>query len=142
TVCWDGHPQQGRTRSTFRRARERASWLYGLSLELEISRVPSGFRVLRVHRLERFANDRGHCRIARPFAISRNHMPWCPPGGAFVEHDLVGGLVLIPKLAVPEVAWIELPTALGIIETRLETLALLLLRDVQHELEDRSPVLA
>ena len=57
------------------------------------------------------------------------------------EHRLVGGLEVVPELAVVEVGGIELPALVRLVEARLQALALLVLRDVQHEFEDRRAVL-
>jgi hypothetical protein len=52
------------------------------------------------------------------------------------HHLLVGVLVLIPALALLEVAGAELPILGGVVEAGPEALGLLLLGDVQEELED------
>ena len=51
-------------------------------------------------------------------------------GAQAVEHlrdQLVGGLVLVPQPAVLEIARIELPSAVGLVEPLLQALALLVL---------------
>src|SRR5262249_10288576 len=80
----DGHPKKIRPQSTDNSARPHDRlistrngngqvWSNSFSLQPEISRVPRGFRVFRIHRRECFAHDRSHCRIACPFVIRRNH---------------------------------------------------------------------
>ena len=53
----------------------------------------------------------------------------------------VGLLVLVPQRAVLEIAAAELPALVGIVDARLQALALLVLADVQEELEDRGAAL-
>ena len=63
---------------------------------------------------------------------STDAMPRRPGGRAAVEHQLVGRGILLPQLAILQVARIELPAALALVEPLLQALALLLLGNVQH----------
>src|SRR5918995_4630055 len=112
----------------------------GSSLDRERRRIPGHRGVFRRHRLERFAHDRSDCGVARPFAVGRDHVPGRPGRRAAGEHDLIGLLELVPELAVFEVGRVELPAALGLVETVLQPFGLLLLGYVEHELEDSGAV--
>src|SRR5215208_6874771 len=113
----------------------------GISDDLEIGGVPLGFWILRVHFLELAANDASDRGVAHPVAVGRYHMPWRPFGGTAGERDLIGRLVILPKLAVVEIGEVELPLLLRIFHPFRQALFLFLGRDVEHELQNRDAVL-
>src|SRR5215208_5399143 len=113
----------------------------GISDDLEIGGVPLWFWILRVHFLELAANDASHRGVAHPVAVGRYHMPWRPFGGTAGERDLIGCLVILPKLAVFEIAGVELPLLLRITQPFRQGLFLLLGRNVEHEFQNRDAVL-
>src|SRR4051812_46358374 len=85
--------------------------LWGVSEDCEILWVPGRLRVLRIHRFERCAHNRGDRRVARPFTVCWNNVPRRPRRGAPFQHHLVSMLVIVPQLAIFEIAGLELPTA-------------------------------
>src|SRR5688572_13058333 len=80
---------------------------------------------------------------------ARHHQPreWLVVGGYDVpgrmrtagraDRVLVRGHVLVPELALGNVAFRELPALGGLLDARQEALALLLLRNMQEELQDQ-----
>src|SRR4051794_21338294 len=92
--------------------------------------------IARVHRLERLDDDPAHRPVAEPLAVAGDDVPRRVLGRGVRDRLLVGGLVVVPALALGEVAGIELPALRGVVEAGLQPLRLLLARDVQEELDD------
>ena len=86
----------------------------GISDDLEIGSVPFWFWILRVHFLELAANDASDRGVAHPVAVGRYHMPWRPFGGTAGERDLIGCLIILPKLAVLEIAGLNFHCFFGL----------------------------
>ena len=96
-----------------------------------------GFRVLRIELLQRVAHDRRHRQVAEPLPVRRDDVPRRTRRRAScAQRVLVRGQVVVPVLALLEVAQRELPALRRVVVARLEALALLLLVDVQEELDD------
>ena len=70
-----------------------------------------------------------------PLVVRRHHVPRGLPGSRATDGVLVGGHVIIPKLALPDVGRGELPILFRLLEALQETALLLLARDVQEEFE-------
>src|SRR3954447_15917492 len=92
--------------------------------------------IARVHRLERLDDDPAHGPVAEPLAVGGDDVPGRLLGRGVRDRLLVGGLVVVPALALGEVAGVELPALGRVVEARLQPLRLLLARDVQEELDD------
>src|SRR4029450_11245452 len=87
-----------------------------------------GFGPGHLQALEGLAQKLGHHQVAVPLSVRRDDVPRGPVGGAPLERELVGALVLVPELALVDVALVELPALRRLVDARLEPLALLVLR--------------
>ena len=73
--------------------------------------------------------------IARPFAIRGHDVPRRVIRRALVEDRFIGGLVLVPKRALLQVARVELPELARIVQSRFESFLLFVLRNVEEEFQ-------
>jgi hypothetical protein len=96
---------------------------------------------VRVHPLEDLDDDAGHAEVPRLPVVARHDVPGRPGGVAPAQELIVGRGVLVPEVALVEIARVELPVLLGVVQPFEELLPLLLPRDVEVELEDRDMVL-
>src|SRR5438876_4508806 len=91
-------------------------------------------RVELAQRLQQQLLDRP---VAIPLAIGRDDVPRRGVAVAARQRVLVGGGIVVPALALSEVADVELPALRRVLEAGQQPLALLVARDVQHALDPR-----
>src|SRR6185312_8594232 len=108
-----------------------------LSRDHDAVEILGGRGVPRVHRLEALDHDAADRPVAEPLAVGGHDVPRRVLDGRARDRLLVGGHVVVPALALGEVAPVELPALRRVVEARLEALGLLLARDVQEELDHR-----
>ena len=114
----------------------------GHQTTLKFFGIPIGLGILRVHRLQRLAHDRRNRRVARPLAVGRDHVPGRPRGRASVEHRSRRRPGSRPRACAPPGRADRISSACRPRPARsCSRSRLLLLRDMQHELEDRGAVL-
>ena len=76
------------------------------------------------------------------FRVGRHHGPRRPGRAGGAQQLLVSGLVGVPLRPRRQVVHVELPVFERVVQAILQALALLVLADVQHELQDERAVLA
>jgi hypothetical protein len=122
----DGRPARRRARRPAR----------GTLLDDDAGEVLDRLRIARIELVERVGEDVGDGQVAEPLPVRRDDVPGRLRGRAARQRLLVGGDVVVPALALLEVAEPELPALVRIIETRLEPLALFVAIDVKEEFEN------
>ena len=95
-----------------------------------------GAGVARVEVIEHLAQDVGDREVAEPLPVGGDEVPGSPVGGCPTQDLLEGRDVGRPQVALSQVTLRELPALVGLVEPRLEPLALLVAVDVQEELDD------
>jgi len=85
-------------------------------------------RVGQIQGFERAADDPRDHRVAVPFAVCGHDEPRRPFGTAAFEGDLVRQHLVVPILALGEIARVELPSLGGIVQPGLKPRLLLLVR--------------
>src|SRR5581483_7206467 len=86
-------------------------------------------------------DDRGrHDHAREPFVVRGNDVPGRMCRGGAPDRVLVAALVVVPPVALLQVAHRELPVLLGAIEPLEKPLALLAFRQMQEELDDGGAV--
>src|SRR5436853_247042 len=114
----------------------------GSSLDLRLQQRRVARRIAQVQAFEGALDHGGHHQVAMRLRIGRHDRPRRPFGAGGGDRLGIGGLVLVPLLARVDVAALELPALGGVVDARLQPLALLVLRDVEHELENHRTGLA
>ncbi len=100
-------------------------------------KVLSSWRITHIKTLQRLNQRSTNHQIPVPLPIRWHDVPRSPLCAGFAERIRIGRSVVSPKLALFEVANIELPLLVGLIPARLQALALLILADVQEKLQNR-----
>src|SRR5262245_42548316 len=93
-------------------------------------------RKFKVQAFQRFDHGCRHDNAAEPLVVGGNHVPWSLWRAGVTDHVLVGEHVLIPQLALREVANLELPMLSGVIEAFQKAPLLLRLGQLQMKLEN------
>ena len=106
------------------------------SNDLERRQIRIRLRKTQFQAFHRFQQQTGDHQIALRLRIGRHHIPRRMVDVGFADRHFIGVLVFVPQFALCDVAGIELPLLVRIIEALLQALALLFLRDVQEYLDD------
>ena len=86
------------------------------------------------------SNSRADGPVAIPLPVARDHQPGRDIRAASLQGDRVGLLVVVPQQAFVDVGGVELPVLRRIVQPCRQTVALLVLRDVQEALDDGGAV--
>ena len=103
---------------------------------LILSRPCGRLRVAHLQRLERVDEGLADHEVAIPLAVGRHDVPRGRVGRRLRQRDLVRLLVVVPALALVDVAVLELPLLLRVLQPLFQPGLLLVLGDVQEELAD------
>ena len=106
------------------------------SLDDEVRRQVGRGRVGGLQPGQRVGQDRRHGQVAEPVAVRRDDVPGRRRGRGPAEHVVERRLVVVPALALVEIADRELPALGRVVVAGLEALALLVAVDRQEELDD------
>src|SRR4051794_2088999 len=142
-ACWSPIRYEAQPRSSWMSWRKitgavasRAATAPTLSGHRDAVEVFGRLGIPRVHRLERLDDDAADRPVAEPLAVGRNDVPRRVLGRRACDRLLVGAHVLVPALALGEVAAAKLPALLRVFEALAQALGLLVARDVQEQLHD------
>ena len=91
---------------------------------------------MQLHILECLDQQLRDHQVAMPLAVGRNHVPRRVGSRRGPQRFFIRTLVDVPFFPHGKVADAEFPVLVGLVDARLEPLALLVLADVKHALED------
>ena len=92
---------------------------------------------VHVESLQRPDDDLADEQVSKPLSVGRYDVPGRMCGTGSFEHRGERGLIVVPEESFVEVTEREFPVLVGFIETVLQPLPLLVLRDVKEQLHDR-----
>lgn len=84
------------------------------------------FRIREIERPDLCGDDIRDKATGYPLVICRYDIPWRCIGARLGEHHLIGGLVIVPELALCQIGQGKLPVFLFVLETVQEPLLLFL----------------
>ncbi|MPM82523.1 hypothetical protein SDC9_129584 [bioreactor metagenome] len=119
-------------------------WLCALSAssDLDVIQPRCAGRIFQFQIAQHLAQHRGHHQIAVGLGVGGHNGPGRPWRVRGSQQPAVGLLVVVPLGAHLEVVLVELPVLAGVVQPLLQPLALFVLADVQHELDDHRAGLA
>ena len=102
--------------------------------------VRARFRIAHFQSFERVEDDLGDNEPRIFLVVGGNDKPGRVISARRAEAFLVGLRVVVPEFALLQIRVAEFPIFLGVVDTFEKALALLLLREVEKDFDDASPV--
>src|SRR3984893_10342713 len=97
--------------------------------------------IFELQTLQRAHHQLRNHNVAVRLRIGGNHEPWRNLRLCRAQSVLISLAIIVPEFAGFEIRWVELPVLLRVIDTRLQSRSLLVLRYMQKALHDRRTVI-